>query len=217
MGGPQRAGAGAGGRCGRAAWALAALAAPVAALAQATGPDLNTLALLWTRGDFRAPIVCEIDGEARRGFRRIEVEPGPRAVEPPVNRLQFHDLEVPPGTRCIAEARGPVPNVIGSLAFLRRGPARVDTARHDFGQQLRREGGFDFEVVGGRLRAGPSEDPAAAHEIEMKGGRVRFLEVERGSDAWRRLAEFPGRRLRLLVEAPDGTALDFDLVELEPR
>jgi hypothetical protein len=217
MAGPERVGAGAGRRCGRAAWVLAALAFPAAAPAQPQGPDLNTLALLWTRGDFRAPLVCEIDGEARRGFRRIQVGAGPQGLQPPANRVRFHDLEVPPGSRCIAEARGPVPNVSGSLTFRRRGPSRVDTARHDFEQKLRREGGFDFEVLGGRLRAGPSEDPAAAREIEMKGGRVRFVEVERGSDAWRRLVEFPGRRLRLLVEAPDGTALEFDLVDLEPR
>jgi hypothetical protein len=186
-------------------------------LAQA-GParDLNWLALQWSRGDFRAPVVCEIDGVAHRGLRRVLVSPGPRHLDPAVNRLRFYDLEVPPGSRCVTEW-GEAPNVIGSLTFLRRGTSRVDTAEHDFRSALRREGGFEYEIPSGRLKVGPSHDPEALHEVDFGGGRLRLTQVERGSDAWRRLAEFttPVKR-QLELEAPDGTRLTFDLVQFEP-
>jgi hypothetical protein len=42
--------------------------------------------------------------------------------------------------------------------------------------------------------------------------------VQRGSDAYRRLADFGQRRkLHLLLEAPDGTRLGFDLVQFGLR
>jgi hypothetical protein len=54
--------------------------------------------------------------------------------------------------------------------------------------------------------------------VDFRGGRAWLGEVRRGSDAWRRLAEYPAPRKRALrVEAPDGSALELDLVELEPR
>ena len=178
-------------------------------------PDENVLALLWSRGDFRAPLVCEIAGEAHRGFRRVLVEAGPPQVSPEVNQLRFYDLEVPAGSRCVTETRGPSPNVLGMLSFLRRGRSRPDTAQRDFTATLRRDGGYTYDVVGGKLRVGPSEDPEALRLVDFRGGQVQFEEIRRGTDAWRRVADLPAsRRLKLSLEAPDGTRLEFDLVAL---
>jgi hypothetical protein len=193
---------------------LLLLLAPPHASGQQT-PDENTLALFWSRGDFRAPLVCEIAGEAHRGFRRVLVEPGPSRISPEVNHLRFYDLEVPPGSQCVTETRGPTPNVLGVLSFLRRGRSRPDTGQRDFTAALRRDGGYSFEVVSGRLRVGPSADPEALRVIDFRGGEVRFEEIRRGSDAWRRTADLPAtRRLKLSLEATDGTHLEFDLVAL---
>jgi hypothetical protein len=193
---------------------LVAMTAPFAH-AQSTAPDENSLALLWSRGDFRAPLVCEIAGEAHRGFRRVLVEAGPPQVVPAVNRLRFYDLEVPPGSRCVTETRGASPNVLGVISFLRRGRSRPDTAQRDFSATLRKDGGFSFEVVSGRLRVGPSEDPEALRVVDFRGGEARFEEIRRGSDAWRRMADLPAsRKLKLRLEAKDGTVLEFDLVAL---
>ena len=42
--------------------------------------------------------------------------------------------------------------------------------------------------------------------------------VDRGTDAYRRLADFGDRRkLGLVLEAPDGTRLSFDLVQFGLR
>ena len=193
------------------------LVAVTAALAHAQSKTLdeNSLALLWSRGDFRAPLVCEIAGEAHRGFRRVLVEAGPPQVVPEVNRLRFYDLEVPPGSHCVTETRGASPNVLGVISFLRRGRSRPDTAQRDFSVALRKDGGFSFEVVSGRLRVGPSEDPEALRVVDFRGGEARFEEIRRGSDAWRRMADLPAsRKLKLRLEAKDGTLLEFDLLAL---
>jgi hypothetical protein len=193
---------------------LIAITAPLVH-AQNKTPDENMLALLWSRGDFRAPLVCEIEGEAHRGFRRVLVEAGPPQVAPEVNRLRFYDLEVPPGSKCVTETRGDSPNVLGVISFLRRGRSRPDTAQRDFSASLRKDGGFSFEVVSGRLRIGPSEDPEALRVVDFRRGEVRFEEIRRGSDAWRRLADLPAsRKLKLRLKAKDGTLLEFDLISL---
>jgi hypothetical protein len=185
------------------------------AYAQNKPPDENTLALLWSRGDFRAPLVCEIAGEAHRGFRRVLIEAGPPQVAPEVNRLRFYDLEVPPGSHCVTETRGASPNVLGVISFLRRGRSRPDTAQRDFSAALRKDGGFSFEVVSGQLRIGPSEDPEALRVVDFRRGAVHFEEIRRGTDAWRRMADLPAsRKLTLRLEATDGTLLEFDLIAL---
>jgi hypothetical protein len=177
---------------------------------------MNWLALQWGRGEFRSPLVCEIDGTAHRGLRRLLITSGPRHLDPPVNRLRFFDLEVPAGTHCVT-AMGDAPNVLGSLAVLHRGPSRVDTADHDFASALRRERGFEYEIVQGILKLGASADPDALREVDFSGGRARLTTIQRGSDAYRRLADLSGRKLQLVLEASDGTRLQFDLVQRELR
>jgi hypothetical protein len=196
----------------------AALGLIHAAAAQTAAPDLSRLALEWARGDFRSPLVCEIDGAPRLGLRRVTIELGPPTLERPAAHLRFFDLEVPNGTRCGTETEKDVPNAIGTLSLAHRGRSRPDTAAHDFSSTLRREGGFEYEIVSGRLDLQPAHDPGATRRVDFRGGRAFLGEVKRGTDAWRRLAEYPvPRKLTLRVEAPDGSSLALDLVELPPR
>jgi len=195
---------------------------PAGATGQAPGgasATLNELALEWTRGDYRAPLICEIGGVPYRALRRVLVTPGPREAQLPMNRLAFFDLEAPQGTRCHDETGGEQPNAIGSLALTLEAISRPDTARRDFDVALRREGGFGFRIRSGRLRLGaPGEAADALREVDFAGGRADIRMVDRGTDAYRRLADFGERRkLGLVLEAPDGTRLSFDLVQFGLR
>lgn len=196
--------------------ALLAFAAPAAAqpLGEAGAPTLTDLALRWAQGDYRAPIVCEIEGTAHRALRRVRIADGPRHVTIATDRIVFYDLEAPDETRCMDPTGGEEPNVIGQLLVTLEARARPDTAEHDFQAALRRDGGFAYGIKAGSLRIGTPG--AALREVDFKGGSARLRVVARGSDAQRRLADFGARRkLTLEVEAPDGTALAFDLVQLD--
>lgn len=202
--------------------ALLILLLATAGLGQTPGgqtPGLNELALEWARGEFRAPLICEIDGVPHRALRRVLVSPGPRYARIPMNRLAFFDLETPEGTRCHDETGGVEPNAVGSLALALEDYSRRDTVRRDFDTALRKEGGFDFRIRAGRLRIGaPGEETSTLPEIDFSGGTARIRTVKRGSDAFRRLAEFGQlRKLSLVLEAPDGTRLSFDLVQFGLR
>lgn len=180
--------------------------------------DLNQIALAWSRGDWRAPLVCTMEGTPHRGLRRVLVGPGPRNAARPSNRLQLFDLEVPGGTHCTDANGRPQPNARGSVYFHWEGRSRPDTAQHDFVGLLRRESGVDFRIRRGRLRLGEDTGEAGFREIDFGGGTARFSLVKRGSDAYRRLAGFGDRRkLALLLESPDGERLELDLVQLGPR
>jgi hypothetical protein len=64
----------------------------------------------------------------------------------------------------------------------------------------------------------PGEAASTLREVDFRGGTADIRKVERGSDAFRRLAEFGQRRkLSLRLEAPDGTRLSFDLVQFGLR
>jgi hypothetical protein len=201
---------------------LLILLLPAAALGQTPGgasPSLSYLALEWLRGEYRAPLICEIEGVPYRALRRILVSPTPRDARTPTNRLAFFDLEAPEGTHCHDETGGEQPNAIGSLALTLEGPSRPDTARRDFEVALRREGGFEFRIRTGRLRLGAAGEPASALPVvDFSGGTAGVHQVKRGSDAYRRLADFGQRRkLSLVLEAPDGTRLSFDLIQFGLR
>jgi len=183
------------------------------ALAQGVAErDLGDLALQWIRGDFRSPMVCEIDGEPRQALRRIRIADGPRRSTRPTSRILFFDLEAPPDTRCMDMTGGEELNVTGQLVIRFDGRRRADTAGYDFQAALRREGGFRFPVQVGALRVGPPG--GALEEHDLGEGTVRITRVAPGSDTARRLAEFgPRRKLRLEVEAEEGLRLAFDLVQ----
>jgi hypothetical protein len=206
----------------RLALAFLILLLPTAAVAQSPGrlsPGLNELALEWIRGEYRAPLICEIDGVPHRALRRVLVSPGPRRAQTPMNRLALFDLEAPEGTRCHDETGVEQPNAIGSLALALELRSRPDTAQRDFEAALRRKGGFEFKIRTGMLRLGaPGETASALREVDFSGGKAAIRKVERGSDTFRRLADFGQRRkLSLVLEAPDGTRLSLDLVQFGLR
>jgi hypothetical protein len=201
----------------RARLGLGLLACALAFGADAQG--VRELAFAWVQGDFRAPLTCTVDGAARQALRRVRVNPGPREAARPTQRLTFHDLEAPPGTRCASISGQPEPNVAGTLDLVWDARTRPDTGEVDFRNTLRREGGFAFKVESGSLRVGPSEAGKAGERvIDFAGGTARFERVVPGSDAARRTAGFGAhRQLVLRVEAPGQSALAFDLIELSPH
>ncbi len=185
----------------------------------AAGQGVRELALAWVQGDYRAPLACVVEGVSRQALRRVRIHPGPREAARPSVRATFFDLDAPPGTPCRSISGQAEPNVIGTLELVWDARTRNDTGTVDFRNTLRREGGFDFKVEGGRLRIGSTEQGAEAlRTLDFAGGTARFESVAPGSDAARRLAGLGGhRQLLLTIEAPGAAPLSFDLVELPPR
>jgi hypothetical protein len=172
--------------------------------------DLNEMALRWTRGDWAAPLVCELGGEPRRGLRRLLVSAGPRERLPVSNKLSFVAMKLPAGARCYVDTGESQPDVAGSLLYHLEGISRPDLAGREFQETLEREGGFRFDVRAGVLQVD-------GRKVDFAGGSARFEPVRPGSDSWRRLGDLAGRKLALVVEAPDGTRLGFDLVQAGER
>jgi hypothetical protein len=191
------------------AFAAAALLAAAAATAQPLR-DLNDLARAWTYGEWATPLVCELDGEPRRGLRRILVGPASRDLVPRANKLVFEPLQLPPGTRCTIDTGEVQPDVVGALYFHLEAHSRPDISDHDFQEALERDGGFGFKVKRGTLQID-------GRGIDFAGGSARFERARPGSDAWRRLQDLPSaQKVVLTLEAKDGTRLAFDLVRTPP-
>ena len=195
---------------------LAALLLPIASAAQEGVPGgMSTLALLWAQGEYRAPMICEIEGQPMRALRRIRIKTDPRSATRALDRLVFFDIEAPLGTRCYGEAGNAQPNVIGALILIHEGRQDPDTAKYDFDGELRRDGGFEFRISSGHLRIGaPGAALTSLETVNLKDGSVAVEAVRRGSDAFRRLAEFGPRDKRVMrLHAPDGRSWSFDLVD----
>ena len=198
-----------------AAWLLAVAGIPLLASA---GEGLRDLALAWVVGDYRAPLVCVLDGTARQALRRVRIQPG-RSPDRPSVLLTFHDLEAPSGISCGGLSGQAEPNVVGVLELVFEGRSQPDTGEVDFRNALRRDGGFNFRVAAGRLRIGAAGAATAELEnVDFAGGAAEVRSVPPGSDTARGLATFGGERERQLsVTAASGKALAFDLVELPRR
>ncbi len=190
------------------------LVAPPASPQPAAEPTLAHLALMWASGDFRGPLICEIDGDPRRGSRRIEIRPQRRRAYRPQDEVVFHPL--PEGARCRNELGGPAPQIEGTLRIGLDAHARPDTARRDFQEALRRDGGFAFEVTAGTLTIRDAGE-AEPRTLRLRGANAHLRQLRRGSAGGQLLAEYrdlPKRELR--IEARDGTELVFHLVQLPP-
>ena len=145
---------------------LALLAPGLGDVGHAQGaPDLNALALDWSRGRYLSPIICEVDGELVSGGRRIMVAPGPRHLRPSVNQVQLSDLNVKGASRCFNELGSSEPNVMGRVQFRLEGRPHPDTAPRDFKAAIRREHGFSFHIPEGRLRVQEVAPRRAARSI----------------------------------------------------
>jgi hypothetical protein len=186
------------------------------ALASAQG--LRELAGAWAQGDYRAPLVCVLDGAAREALRRVRIQP-PRPVDSPDTlRVTFQDLDAPPGISCTTHAGGRELNVVGALQLSFEGRSRVDIGDLDFRNTLRRAGGFGYRIRAGALRLTEIGAAGAPPEsVSFAGGTAEIREVPRGSDAARRLAVFGSERQRTLrITSESGRTLTFELVAL-PR
>lgn len=203
-----------------AALLAAALAGTAPRPAPAAEPDLVDYVLLWLRGGWRSPLLCTFDGQPLQGVRRVVIAAGPGQSERRVDRITFSALEAREAERCRNPLGGDAPNVVGQVlvSYTSKRP-RSDTPKRDF-DQLRRAGRFELEIVGGRLRIGPtSAAPEALPEVDFAGGRAEVGEIPKGSDVERTLVDFPPqrRRLWLALEARDGTRLELPLVQFELR
>lgn len=184
-----------------------------------SGRTVADLALDWARGRFASPLICQFGDKPVRGIRRVLITPGPSHVRPAVDRIVFVDLDVDEASRCFAELKGDVPNVIGSVQIRLLGIRTADTARRDFREQLRRKQGFEFGIVSGGLRIRPvSQPPSAGEGVDFRGGRASLRTIEPGSDSARLLADFDSpRKLLLELSATDGTKLSFPLYMTDLR
>lgn len=190
--------------------ALLALAAPAPSRAQELA-DLNTIALRWTLGRWASPLLCEKDGAARRGLRRVVISPGSRNERPPrPNKIVFHPLRLPEGVRCYTDTGEPQPELAGALTFFLEGISRPDLGAREFHDALQRDGGFSFVVRAGQLEVD-------GRRVDFAGGKARFDAVRRGSDAARRLQDIDSpHKLSLTLEARDGTRVALDLALAPP-
>jgi hypothetical protein len=205
------------------AWPTAALlvawpAATLLVAAPAAAQTVGEFALLWTLGDYRAPLICDVDGAPERVLRRVSVTPVRRQTHRLTNRIVFHDLEAPERTRCYDDRGRDEPNVLGALSIVHEGRRdRPDLGQHEFQETLRREGAFSFKIASGSLRLGePGAPLESLRSVSFAGGTAVVSAVRVGTDVYRRLAEFgPVPKRRLELEAPDGTQLAVDLVQIE--
>jgi hypothetical protein len=194
--------------------ALPSLPAP----AQTQGTVVD-LVLGWVRGDWRSPLLCTFDGETHQGLRRVLIVAGPPQSERPVDRVTFQDLDARSASRCNTALGGDAPNIVGTV-LLSYTDARPysDTPQRDF-KELLRGGRFDFGIESGRLRIGSPKDAVEKlPEVDFAGGHARITDIPATSDTARLLHEFgPRRRLRIVLDAPNGTQVDLPLVEFGHR
>jgi hypothetical protein len=196
---------------------LSALPSPPAP-AQSQGKVVD-LVLRWVRGDWRSPLLCTFDGETHQGLRRVLIVAGPPQSERPVDRVTFQDLDARSASRCDTTLGGDAPNIVGTV-LLSYTDARPysDTPERDF-KELLRAGRFEFGIESGRLRIGsPKEAVEQLPEVDFAGGHARISDIPATSDTARLLHEFgPRRRIRIVLEARDGTQVDLPLVEFGHR
>jgi hypothetical protein len=196
-------------RCaGTLAVALLLVCAAVFAPAQAQEPTLADLALRWAAGNWVSPIICPLPDGPGRVARALRVVPPPQPGHRATHWIEFAPLRT--AGPCKNELGGEEPDVSGKLRIGLAGRYRPDTADLDFKDAMKRERGFRFEVLEGKLRMRGTD---GAREIDFAGGSAELRDVTPGSDAARILGEnrdVPRRTLAL--EARDGTRLFFPLL-----
>ena len=196
--------------------ALAFLAVLHATTAGAqSSPDLNMMAIQWASGEFAAPVICEIGGEAVRGIRRLTIEPHQDRDRKIVALLRFIDMEVEGAGRCFDTLGRAMPNLIGKLYLRVPGRSRPDTARRDFRHALERDKAFTFEVVRGALKVRDVTLPPSEPRVEdWRGAEVRISIVTPASFADRELAPFRSPRKALMeLKRREGLALELPIFE----
>jgi hypothetical protein len=199
-------------RCAAALFALTLLA-PSGVRAQDV-LDMQTLTLSWAAGNYIGPVICSLPGGPRRVARKANISPPRRRI----HRLTFR-LEIDPmGTgeaHCTNELGDPEPELQARANIYYEGPPRPDTARRDFQQMLRRDGGVPFRVESGQLMIGAGD---AARSVSLKNAKLEVRPVPTGSDAARILGDVGKLAKRtLILEAQDGTRIVVHAVHVLPK
>ncbi len=196
-------------------------AALSASPARAQGaPSLGDAITAWARGNWASPVFCRIGDETVRGIRRVLIEPAKNPLPGRTEiEIRFIDMQVADAERCFDVVGTEVPNLIGKLQTRYNGTSHPETAQRDFERALKRERGFEFEVVRGRLRVeivGPGEPPARVEDFA--GATAWLRQPARSSDAERALAEFRSpRKLELEITTREGTVVRLPLFLTEQR
>ncbi len=181
--------------------------------------SLNDLVLDWVRGDYASPLICKIDGKPQRGLRRIVIEPGGKKSQPAQGRVRFVDLEAEPATRCFTEIGGTSPNITGELAVRHAITKQRDTAFRDFKVGLRRERGYELDIVSGQLLLTEVGAGSVTPEsLDFRGGKMRIHLLRSGTDAVRLLKDLPSpRKVMLEFETRTGRTLSFAASLARPK
>lgn len=175
---------------------------------------MQVLTLSWATGNYIAPVICSLPGGPMRVARKAKITP-PRRRK---HRLTFL-LEIDPmGTgevHCTNDLGDPEPELQARANFYYDGPLRPDTARRDFQQMLRRDGGVPFRVESGQLVIGAGD---AARSVSLKGAKLEVRPIPVGSDAARILGSVGKLAKRtLILEASDGTRIVVHAVHVVPK
>ena len=162
----------------------------VPAFAQ-SGASLPDLIAGWAGGSLRSPVSCEIDGELRRGVRRVIIEP----VVSPGRRtdlsVKFVDLHVDEATRCVDSLGQSLPNVVGTVLTRHPGRPHPETAQRDFRNALKRKKGFALDVVEGSLKITPVGPSVQLEKpVDFRRGTLDLSLIYPATDAARELAPF---------------------------
>ena len=207
---------------------LACCLIPFAASPQAE-PTLNDLVAQWSRGSFRSPLMCEVEGELLRGVRRVLIRTEKFASNDPQTSLELIDLDPGQATRCMDATGRQVPNLSGKLQLRRDGHRHPETARRDFldavrelrpldrddVEALKQDKAFEFRIVSGNLRVqAVALPPAESRLLDFQGGRARLSLLFPATDAARALKDFPsGRKLVLTLESRSGEVFVLPLFD----
>ena len=203
----------------RPALALLAVLLPAGAAAQQGAPDLNRLVIDWATGRYASPVMCEIAGKPVRGVRRILITPETFRGQQSLAVIHFVDMQVDDASRCFNATGEGLPNVIGTLKIRLPGRPHPETALRDFKLAIRRERGFDFEIVGGSLSIRDvTSPPSAPRVVDFRGGHAGLHRALPATDEARELADFGSPRKAVLkIEARDRTRLSFPIFMTAPR
>jgi hypothetical protein len=173
------------------------------------------MALAWSMGIYKGPVLCPLPEGPRRIARTVSIQPPRREGHRLMFDAKIDSLDVP-GVRCTNELGEAEPDIVGAFRIALQGHARPDVARKDFQTAMKREGGFTFEVPSGFVEI--REPDGAARRVGMAGGSAQLTRIPPGSDAARMIGDVGGKpRRTLTLEAPDGTRLVFQLVLVRPR
>ncbi len=197
-----------------AVWILGVILGALPASSQtAPSVSLNDLALDWATGEYVSPIVCKMEAGPVRGLRRVRIERGPKSTVPHISRIIFKDIEADEALRCFTELGADAPNLLGSLDIRHSVTKRRDTVFRDFKSELRRNHGFEFDVIRGALAISKIlEGEDETHRVDFKRGKARIHLARSASDFARLLADFSSpRKVVLELESRDGFVLKLPL------